>query len=305
MTFVLLKTMIPKVINNIPKLVEIGELYLTIATPIASEGSAGSLLAILGDSTVREGELFVGSVLEPDPFFTYLDVGSNWYLGVSQSSVSRCITEVTDTLNNPADTYVSFPQNTEQLQNIRRNFYEKYNFPRVVGCIDCTYITIVPPVHDHPDYREYLYVNRKGYHSINVQFIGDNLKILNVIARYPGSTNDAFIWNSSNLQTLLRIICIILPNLCILHNVPDPEPEDENADFGLYDALRTEYNVVDPLGRVNPELAEGRRFKEPLLGIVLLEVCWLLVSRQADSSFFTELLPFTVVPNCIARDGLI
>lgn len=38
--------------------------------PIASEGSAGSRLAMLGDSTVLEGELFDGNVLEPDPFFT-------------------------------------------------------------------------------------------------------------------------------------------------------------------------------------------------------------------------------------------
>lgn len=39
--------------------------------PIASEGSAGSRLAILGDSTVLEGELFDGNVLEPEPFFTF------------------------------------------------------------------------------------------------------------------------------------------------------------------------------------------------------------------------------------------
>ncbi|KAJ8969667.1 hypothetical protein NQ317_014739 [Molorchus minor] len=293
-------------------------------------------------SGLRAGEVYVPSLWCYDlllfalkifaPGSYQLDVGSNWCLGVSQSSVSRCITEVTDALNNLAvfNTYVSFPQNTEQLQNIRRNFYEKYDFPGVVGCIDCTHIAIVPPVHDHPDYPEYLYVNRKGYHSINV------------IARYPGSTNDAFFWNSSNVQTLLRNLhqighrdyfllgdsgyplrtwlmtpleyqpdpnsphhiynvihkrvrtiiehcnglfkarfpcclkdrvlhytpekacriinaCVVLHNLCILHNVHDPEPEDENADFGLYDALRAEFNVVDPLGRVNPELAEGRR----------------------------------------------
>jgi hypothetical protein len=38
--------------------------------PIASDGSAAWRRAMLGDSTVREGELFEGRVFEPAPFFT-------------------------------------------------------------------------------------------------------------------------------------------------------------------------------------------------------------------------------------------
>jgi hypothetical protein len=39
----------------------------------------------------------------------------------------------------------------------------------------------------------------------NVQLTCDaNLKILNVNAKYPGSTNDAFIWSRSNVQTFLQ-----------------------------------------------------------------------------------------------------
>lgn len=50
-------------------------------------------------------------------------------------------------------------------------FFEEYGFPGVIGCIDCTHVAIVPPKRDDPEYPEHLYVNRKGYHSINVQLV--------------------------------------------------------------------------------------------------------------------------------------
>lgn len=44
-------------------------------------------------------------------------------------------------------------------------------FPGVVGCIDCTHIAIVPPNNQNVEIPEYIYVNRKGYHSLNVQLV--------------------------------------------------------------------------------------------------------------------------------------
>lgn len=83
---------------------------------------------------------------------------------------------------------------------MRKNFYRKYNFPGIVGCIDCTHVAIKAPTED-----EHIYFNaRKRYHSLNVQLVCDpELKILNVNARFPGSVNDTFIWNSSHLKEFL------------------------------------------------------------------------------------------------------
>lgn len=50
-------------------------------------------------------------------------------------------------------------------------FFEKYGIPGVIGVIDCTHIAIVPPNTDDPFYPEHIYVNRKGYHSINTQLV--------------------------------------------------------------------------------------------------------------------------------------
>ncbi|KAK5643411.1 hypothetical protein RI129_007256 [Pyrocoelia pectoralis] len=138
-----------------------------------------------------------------------LDVGKNLFVAVSQPSVSRCIGEVSAALNQQEifNRWVHFPRNFQELDAVRLGFYETFNFPGVVGLIDCTHIAIFTPHINDDEYPEHIYVNRKGYHSINVQLICDHrLMIMNVIARYPGSTNDAYIWANSNIQRVFRNI---------------------------------------------------------------------------------------------------
>lgn len=84
-------------------------------------------------------------------------------------------------------------------------FFDKYRFPGIIGCIDCTHVAIFPPKTRDPVTPEYIYVNRKAYHSINVQLICDSdLRILHVDARFPGSTHDAFIWRSCSVEPVLK-----------------------------------------------------------------------------------------------------
>lgn len=132
-----------------------------------------------------------------------MDIGSNIFISVSQASVSRAIKEVVNALNQPAvfDRWIYFPRNLREFEIVKNEFYNRFQFPGVVGLIDCTHVAIYPPTLE----VENVYVNRKSYHSINVQLVCDwRLKILSINARYPGSTNDAYIWRNSNLQTSLR-----------------------------------------------------------------------------------------------------
>ncbi|XP_063846915.1 putative nuclease HARBI1 isoform X1 [Scylla paramamosain] len=73
-------------------------------------------------------------------------------------------------------------------------------FSGVVGVIDGTHIRIVAP---HVD--EHVYVNRKRYHNINVQVVFDaHYKILDIVARWPGSVNDARILDESALKLMFE-----------------------------------------------------------------------------------------------------
>ncbi|KAF9797228.1 hypothetical protein SFRURICE_006210, partial [Spodoptera frugiperda] len=118
-----------------------------------------------------------------------------------QRTASRCIRQVVEALNsNYMLKNIQFPQTQQERSRIRQEFQRKFNLPGVIGCIDCTHIAIVKP---HQD--EHQFFNRKGYHSLNVQMICDNnLKILNVNAKYGGATHDSFIWASSQVERYMR-----------------------------------------------------------------------------------------------------
>ncbi|KAJ8911212.1 hypothetical protein NQ315_014924 [Exocentrus adspersus] len=130
-------------------------------------------------------------------------IGYNEIFGLSQSSISRCIAEVVNALNEPAviNAWVKFPRTRRELDDTRQRFYQKFGLPGVIGCIDCTRVAIFPPIQNHDIYPEHIYINRKNNHSINVQLIcDDTLKITNVNARFPGSIHDAYIWSQSNIE---------------------------------------------------------------------------------------------------------
>ncbi|CAG9138120.1 unnamed protein product [Plutella xylostella] len=80
-------------------------------------------------------------------------------------------------------------------------FYNIARFPKAVGALDCTHIRLRSPGGQTAEY----FRNRKGYMSTNVQAIGSaNLKIVDLVARWPGSSQDQTIWNASYRNALFE-----------------------------------------------------------------------------------------------------
>ena len=86
------------------------------------------------------------------------------------------------------------------IQNNQAAFYRLAHFPGVVGVIDCTHIRIIAPSENEADF-----VNRKNFHSLNIQLVFDaNYKIINLVSKWPGSVHDARILNESGLKRLFE-----------------------------------------------------------------------------------------------------
>ena len=115
--------------------------------------------------------------------------------GISQTSVSRCVTAVTRALTSIVAAYINFP-NTTQQRVIQEYFLKKYKFPLVLRCIDGSYVPILAP-----STNEDFYVNRKGFHYINIQAICDHeFHFISAIVKWPGCTHDAFICRQSGIN---------------------------------------------------------------------------------------------------------
>lgn len=117
--------------------------------------------------------------------------------GLSQPSISRAISSVSKELDKLWDETIYLPVDSREIQTIKQRFYDIGNFPNVIGCLDGSHIPILKP----KEY-EWQYLNRKLFHSINVQAVCDyKRKFINMVVKHPGSAHDSFVLQDSSLWT--------------------------------------------------------------------------------------------------------
>ncbi|KAG0713381.1 putative nuclease HARBI1 [Chionoecetes opilio] len=97
------------------------------------------------------------------------------------------------------------PSTAQDLSVSAQTFRRMQNFPRVIGALDCTHFAIKGQSVD-----ENIYVNRKRYHSMNVQVVCDAAKlIISFCARFPGvftSREVRFSIHPSNVARSLHLV---------------------------------------------------------------------------------------------------
>lgn len=123
--------------------------------------------------------------------------------GSSKTAVCRNVWKIIDSLTAPTmlQEWVSWPIDNKINEHVEY-FRTKYNLPRILGVVDGTHIPILSPSSDP---FEPAYVNRKGFHSMNVQIVcGANYKIIHADISSVGSTHDARVWDESTVPRLIQ-----------------------------------------------------------------------------------------------------
>ncbi|KAJ1184567.1 hypothetical protein NDU88_001371 [Pleurodeles waltl] len=119
--------------------------------------------------------------------------------GMSQHMFSNVLSRVLSALLKHMRSYIVFPQ-VEYLPTVKGDFYVLGHIPNIIGAIEGTHVTLVPP----PRRSEQVYRNRNCYHSMNVQMVclADQY-ISHVNAKFPGSVHDAYILRNSSIPYVM------------------------------------------------------------------------------------------------------
>ncbi|MBN3292022.1 HARB1 nuclease, partial [Polypterus senegalus] len=116
-------------------------------------------------------------------------------IGISQASMSRCVTSVTKALVEKASEFIVMSRDEATIQQIKEEFYRVAGMPNVLGVVDCVQVAIKAP-----NAEDLSYVNGKGFHSISCQLVCDSRGLLlSAETNWPGGLEDMQVFQQSAL----------------------------------------------------------------------------------------------------------
>ncbi|XP_063915470.1 putative nuclease HARBI1 [Zophobas morio] len=120
------------------------------------------------------------------------------FSGVHATTAGKIIHKVSVALAALRNITIKMPSTDEERLECKRKFYNIARFPMCIGAIDCSHIKIISPGGETAE----AFRNRKQFFSLNVQTICDsNLKIMDIVPRWPGSAHDSHIFRNSSVMT--------------------------------------------------------------------------------------------------------
>ncbi|CAH1977474.1 unnamed protein product [Acanthoscelides obtectus] len=169
-----------------------------------------------------------------------------------QTTASRIIAKVSRAIAGLSNQYIRMPNEADEIIRVQNDFYRICRFSRVIGYIDGTHIKMQSPgAQDGEAFR-----NSKLYFSINSEIVaGPDLKIFDIITRWPGSTHDSTIFNASHLRT--RIEERQFQNAALLGEWLPAEslPNDTSTKSRQYSYVQCSRNINWCLGMSVPSIS--------------------------------------------------
>ncbi|XP_068165143.1 putative nuclease HARBI1 isoform X3 [Antennarius striatus] len=147
-------------------------------------------------------------------------------IGISQASMSRCVSNVTRALVEKAPHFITFNRDYSSREQSFQEFRRVAGFPGVLGVLDCVQVlhiiltlrkTLCPSVLllirlflvqvtiKAPNSEDASYVNKKGFHSVGCQLVCDARGLLlSAETCWPGGLKDTDVLERSVLHQQLQ-----------------------------------------------------------------------------------------------------
>ncbi|CAN9498228.1 unnamed protein product [Ophioblennius macclurei] len=121
-------------------------------------------------------------------------------IGISQASMSRCVSNVTRALVEKASQFITFNRDSSYTEQSIEEFQRVAGFPQILGVLDCVQVAIKAP-----NSEDSSYVNKKGFHSVACQLVCDARGLLlSAETHWPGGLQDTIVLERSALYEQLQ-----------------------------------------------------------------------------------------------------